>query len=68
MYTGILRYVDLGAGGWQLECSDGSTYTLIGSIPSALKDKKVRIQAKPIQGMGFMMSGEALQVETITAG
>jgi|GEM_PF-5725111 len=67
MYTGILRYADIGAGGWQLECSDGKTYTLYGEIPPALKNKKVQIQAKPMQGMGFMMSGEMLSVESISA-
>ena len=67
MYTGILRYVDLGAGGWQLECSDGRTYTLVGNIPSQLKDQKVHVRAKPMPGMGFVMSGEALQVEKISA-
>ena len=67
MYTGILRYVDIGTGGWRLETSSGKTYSLFGKIPSSLTDKKVQIQAKPIQGMGFMMSGESLQVESIKA-
>jgi len=67
MYTGILRYVDIGAGGWTLESSNGETYTLFGNIPSSLTDKKVQIQAKPIQGMGFMMNGASLQVESIKA-
>ena len=66
MYTGILRYSDIGTGGWSLECSDGVTYTLMGAIPQQLEDKQVSIKAKPIEGMGFMMSGPILQVEQIT--
>ena len=65
MYTGILRHTDIGAGGWSLEASDGTTYTLVGDIPQTLRNKRVIIKAKPMQGMGFMMSGPILQVEEI---
>lgn len=64
-YTGILRYVDIGTGGWTLECTDGNTYTLYGSIPTELANQQVTLTAKPMQGMGFMMVGDALQVEHI---
>ena len=66
MYTGVLRYSDIGTGGWSLEGSDGVTYTLMGTIPQHLNNKQVSIKAKPMQGMGFMMSGPILQVEQIT--
>ena len=66
MYTGTLRYSDIGAGGWSLEASDGITYTLMGTIPQHLNNKQVSIKAKPMEGMGFMMSGPILQVEQIT--
>ena len=66
MYTGILRYSDIGTGGWSLEASDGVTYVLMGTIPQHLENKQVSIKAKPMQGMGFMMSGPILQVEQIT--
>ena len=65
MYAGTLRYSDMGAGGWLLEAVDGTTYTLIGAIPHHLSDKQVSIKAKPMHGMGFMMSGPVLQVEEI---
>lgn len=65
MYTGTLRYTDIGTGGWSLEASDGATYTLVGDIPPHLKNKHVSIKAKPMQGMGFMMNGPALLVEEI---
>lgn len=67
MYTGILRHHDIGPGGWTLECSDGSTYTLVGEIPAALQNKHITLKAKPMQGMGFVMNGPALLVEEITA-
>tara|TARA_B100000683_G_scaffold173731_1_gene167351 strand:+ start:348 stop:554 length:207 start_codon:yes stop_codon:yes gene_type:complete len=66
MYTGILRYSDIGTGGWSLECSDGITYTLMGTIPKHLHNKQVSIKAKPMQGMGFMMNGPILQVEEVS--
>lgn len=66
MYTGILRHQDIGSGSWTLESDDGSTYTLVGNIPASLVNTRVTLKAKPMQGMGFMMSGPALQVETIT--
>ena len=65
MYTGTLRYSDIGAGGWSLEATDGTTYTLVGAIPRHLDNKQVALKAKPMQGMGFMMSGPILQVEEI---
>ena len=65
MYTGILRYSDIGSGGWSLESSDGVTYTLIGDIASHFQNKQVSLKAKPMQGMGFMMNGPVLQVEEI---
>lgn len=68
MYTGTLRYHDIGAGGWSLEATDGTTYTLIGEIPHHLSNKLVTLKAKPMQGMGFMMSGPVLQVEEIAEG
>ena len=66
MYTGILRYNDIGPGGWSLESSNGVTYSLIGDIASHFQNKQVSLRAKPMQGMGFMMSGPILQVEQIT--
>lgn len=66
MYIGILRYSDIGTGGWSLEASDGVIYVLMGAIPQHLENKQVSIKAKPMQGMGFMMSGPILQVEQIT--
>ena len=66
MYTGTLRFSDIGTGGWLLEALDGVTYTLVGTIPHHLNNKQVSIKAKPMQGMGFMMSGPVLQVEQIT--
>ena len=65
MYTGTLRYSDIGAGGWSFEGVDGTTYTLIGDIPQRLNNKRVSLKAKPMQGMGFMMNGPMLQVEEI---
>ena len=50
MYTGILRYSDIGSGGWSLESSDGVTYTLIGDIASHFQNKQVSLKAKPMQG------------------
>ena len=68
IHKGILRYVDIGTGGWQLECSDGSTFMLYGDIPNNLKDKKVIVKAQQIEGMGFMMSSpQALEVLSIQA-
>ena len=64
-YTGILRYVDIGSGGWELECSDGTTYTLYGTIPTDLINQHVYLKAKPMAGMGFIMAGNALEVEHI---
>ena len=64
-YTGILRYVDIGSGGWKLTCSDGQTYDLYGEIPQKFNNKTVTLTAKPMQGMGFMMTGTALSVEKI---
>lgn len=65
MYTGFIRYSDIGAGGWSLESSDGTIYHLIGDIPQHVHDKKVTLKAKPMQGMGFMMTGPVLQVEEV---
>ena len=65
MYTGTLRYNDIGAGGWSLETEDGTVYSLSGTIPEHLRDKKVALKAKPMHGMGFMMSGPILKVEEI---
>ena len=64
-YTGVLKRVDLGSGGWRLECSDGNSYDLSGEIPSEYENKKVTVKAKPMQGMGFMMGGQILDVENI---
>ena len=65
-YTGTLRYVDIGSGGWKLECTDGQSYDLYGEIPQEFQNKSVTLSAKPMQGMGFMMSGQALSVQNIT--
>ena len=67
MYTGTLRYNDIGAGGWSLETGDGTVYSLSGNIPQHLENKKVVLKAKPMQGMGFLMSGPILEVQEITA-
>ena len=64
-YTGILRKVDLGSGGWRLECSDGKSYDLTGEVSSEYENKNVTVKAKPIEGMGFMMGEQILEVESI---
>ena len=68
IHKGILRYVDLGAGGWQLECANGTVFVLYGDIPDNLKDKHVVVTAKKTEGFGFMMSSQqALEVISIQA-
>ena len=65
-YKGMLRYIDLGAGGWQLECDNGTTFILYGDIPNHFKDKKVILTAQKAEGFGFMMSDQqALEVLSI---
>ena len=66
-YKGTLRYIDIGSGGWKLECENGELYALDGSIPAELKNKKVLITAKPTQSMGFLMIGPTIVVESIVA-
>ena len=66
IYHGVLKKLDLGAGGWQLHCNDGSIYDLYGDIPANLQDKKVKVKASTIAGAGFLMSGSPkLSVDTI---
>ena len=68
IHKGILRYIDIGAGGWQLECANGTIFTLYGDIPDHLKNKKVIVKAQKVEGFGFMMSSqEALEVISIKA-
>ena len=56
-YHGVLKRVDLGAGGWQLVCSDGAIYDLYGDIPSELQNQTVKVQASTTAGAGFLMGG-----------
>ena len=66
IYEGILKRIDIGAGGWQLLCTDGTTYDLYGDIPQEFQDQKVKIKAQSAAGVGFMMGGgQALSVSAI---
>ena len=64
---GTLRYVDIGAGGWKLECADGSVYNLYGTIPPELANTTVIVTGKESEGFGFLMnSSKSFEVESIS--
>ena len=66
--TGILRQVDIGAGGWKLECSDGSSYDLYGAIPPELVNKRVIVTGTLSEGFGVLRTAsQSLQVDSIVS-
>ncbi|MEC7984766.1 MAG: hypothetical protein VX278_06360 [Myxococcota bacterium] len=65
VYNGVLKKKDIGAGGWQLVCKDGSVYDLYGNIPQELQNQTVNVKASATGGTGFLMGGPALSVTKI---
>ena len=64
---GTLKYVDIGAGGWKLECLDGRVYDLYGTIPAELANQVVVVTGKESEGFGFLMnSAKSFEVESIS--
>ena len=64
-YSGILIRIDMGAGGWQLQTANG-IFNLFGPIPTELANKKVVVQGKPTESMGFLMNNQpAIEVHSV---
>ncbi|MBA2321035.1 MAG: hypothetical protein H0V89_07760 [Deltaproteobacteria bacterium] len=66
-FEGVLRRVDLGAGAWVLEGSDGR-WLLSGAVPAALEGRRVRVTGRVTEGFGFAMTGDpTVEVGSIAA-
>ncbi|MBM75451.1 MAG: hypothetical protein CMK59_08610 [Proteobacteria bacterium] len=63
-HRGILKWVDLGMGGWQLVTKSG-TIDLYGDIPQNLNGQKVVVKGTPVSGGLMMSSSSALRVHNI---
>ena len=63
--TGILRFVDLGAGQWVLETPKGK-FALFGDIDRSMADRRVQVQGSPVDGQSTGMTGnQAVMVESM---
>lgn len=65
-FQGKIVFNDIGPGGYQLETKKGKKYDLHGEVPHNLVGKKVIVKGKKGGSFGFMMSGTAIEIETIT--
>ena len=64
---GLLERVDLGAGGFALRLPSGERLILVGEIPERLIGRRVRVRGWPIEGAGFLMTGDpAFEVATLS--
>jgi hypothetical protein len=54
---GTLRKVDLGAGGWVLEAG-GKRVQLVGDVPAGLDGKRVEVEGRKVEALGFLMTGD----------
>ena len=55
VYSGILKKVDIGMGGWRLILDDGREFDLYGNIPNELAHQRVIVNGKRSEfgvGMG----------------
>ena len=59
-YSGTLKRVDLGAGGWVLETKSGERIALFGDVPAALEGRAVEVQGKEVDGASFLMTGDKM--------
>lgn len=67
-YTGVLRRVDLGSGGWALDTGSGSRVLLTGDVPAALAGRSVVVEGAPAGAFGFLMTGDpTVEVRSIRA-
>ena len=65
-HTGILQRIDLGAGGYALELSNNTRFTLDGEVPDHLVGKRVVVKGSLAEVSGFLMTGDrVLMVEAI---
>lgn len=66
-WTGTLSKRDLGPGVWVLETDDGEQIALYGDVPTALSGRRVKVQGREVEGMGFAMVGtRAIEVESVS--
>lgn len=61
-YTGTLKRVDLGAGGWALELDSGGQVLLDGDVPRRLAGQRVTVRGYEAEQQGFLMTGDATVV------
>ena len=57
-WIGVLKRIDLGAGGWCLEAVSGSVFELYGEIDMRYADQRVSITGVLKTVHGFLMTGE----------
>ena len=65
-HRGILKWIDVGMGGWQLATASGDI-DLYGDIPQSLKGKQVVVRGEPVSSGIMMTSAQALRVHSIVA-
>ena len=66
-WTGVLKRMDLGTGGWLLEVVSGGSFELYGEIDVRYADQKVTVTGvvKPVHG--FLMTGhDSIEVSEIS--
>ena len=65
-HRGILKWVNVGMGGWKLVTNSGDV-DLYGDIPQSLKERQVIVKGEPVNSGIMMTSTRAIRVHSIVA-
>ena len=67
-WHGTLERVDFGPGSWTLRTDGGERLALIGKVPKDLAGKRVAVEGKSVEAMGFAMVGTgSIEVTRVVA-
>lgn len=67
-WNGTLERVDFGPGAWVLRTDSGERLALVGLVPAELAGRRVSVEGRTVEAMGFAMVGaSSIEVARIRA-